>query len=177
MLSWWGGSRSLVTSISHFGNIHFVFCKNLHSFENQNSNLVEPQDSVSKNSEFDLAWIYNLKRQVYVFSCSVACNPMNCSPPASSVHGIVPARILEWVAISSSGRKLLSYRSGCVQILPFIRKAEKTASQRAERAILAPQLPLLRPKQPFSFKASKTIIPQWQGALPIKVLSSSVRLM
>ena len=138
MLSWWGGSRSLVTSISHFGNIHFVFCKNLHSFENQNSNLVEPQDSVSKNSEFDLAWIYNLKRQVYVFSCSVACNPMNCSPPASSVHGIVPARILEWVAISSSGRKLLSSRSGCVQILPFIRKAEKTASQRAERAILAP---------------------------------------
>ena len=142
MLSWWEGSRSLVTRVSHFGNIHFVFCKNLHSFENQNSNLVEPQDSVSRNSEFDLAWwIYNLKRQVCVFSCSVvsdSCNTMNCSPPCSSVHGIFPARILEWVAISSSGRKLLSYRSGCVQIPPFIRKAEKTASQRAERAILAP---------------------------------------
>ena len=30
------------------------------------------------------------------------CNPMDCSPPGSSVHGILQARILEWVAISSS---------------------------------------------------------------------------
>ena len=30
------------------------------------------------------------------------CNPMECSPPGSSVHGIYQARILEWVAISSS---------------------------------------------------------------------------
>ena len=27
------------------------------------------------------------------------CNPMNCSSPGSSVHGILQARILEWVAI------------------------------------------------------------------------------
>ena len=27
------------------------------------------------------------------------CDPMNCSPPGSSVHGISQARILEWVAI------------------------------------------------------------------------------
>ena len=30
------------------------------------------------------------------------CNPVDCSPPASSVHGVSQARILEWVAISSS---------------------------------------------------------------------------
>ena len=30
------------------------------------------------------------------------CNPMDCSPPSSSVHGILQARILEWVAISFS---------------------------------------------------------------------------
>ena len=30
------------------------------------------------------------------------CNPINCSPPGSSVHEIFQARILEWVAISSS---------------------------------------------------------------------------
>ena len=29
------------------------------------------------------------------------CNPMDCSPPGSSVHGILQARILEWVAIPS----------------------------------------------------------------------------
>ena len=31
------------------------------------------------------------------------CDPMNCSPPGSFVPGVFPARILEWVAISSSG--------------------------------------------------------------------------
>ena len=31
-------------------------------------------------------------------SCPTLCNPMNCSPPGSSMHGILQARILEWVA-------------------------------------------------------------------------------
>ena len=41
--------------------------------------------------------------------CSIAqpylthCDPMDCSPPGSSLHRIFQARILEWVAISSSG--------------------------------------------------------------------------
>ena len=35
-------------------------------------------------------------------SCLTLCNPVDCSPPGSSVHGISQARILEWVAISSS---------------------------------------------------------------------------
>ena len=30
------------------------------------------------------------------------CDPMDCSPPGSYVHRIFQARILEWVAISSS---------------------------------------------------------------------------
>ena len=30
---------------------------------------------------------------------SDSCDPMNCSVPGSSVHGIPPSRILEWVAI------------------------------------------------------------------------------
>ena len=33
---------------------------------------------------------------------SSSLQPMNCSPPGSSVHGILQARILEWVAISFS---------------------------------------------------------------------------
>ena len=36
--------------------------------------------------------------------CPTLCDPMDCSPQGSSVHGIVQARILEWVAISSSRR-------------------------------------------------------------------------
>ena len=35
-------------------------------------------------------------------SCLTLCNPMDCSPPASSVHGIFQVRVLKWVAISFS---------------------------------------------------------------------------
>ena len=34
--------------------------------------------------------------------CPALCNPMDCSWLGSSVHGILPARILEWVAMPSS---------------------------------------------------------------------------
>ena len=33
-------------------------------------------------------------------SCPTLCDPVDCSPPGSSVHGILQARILEWVSIS-----------------------------------------------------------------------------
>ena len=36
------------------------------------------------------------------FSCVWLCDPMDSSPPGSSVHGILQARILEWVAIPFS---------------------------------------------------------------------------
>ena len=32
-------------------------------------------------------------------SCPTLCDPMDCSLPGSSVHGILQARILDWVAI------------------------------------------------------------------------------
>ena len=35
-------------------------------------------------------------------SCLTLCNPMDCSPPGSSVHGFLQERILEWVVISFS---------------------------------------------------------------------------
>ena len=35
-------------------------------------------------------------------SCPTLCDPMDCSPPGSSVYGILQARILQWVAMPSS---------------------------------------------------------------------------
>ena len=35
-------------------------------------------------------------------SCMTLCNPVDCSLPSSSIHGIFQARVLEWVAISFS---------------------------------------------------------------------------
>ena len=47
--------------------------------------------------------------------CLTLCDPMDCSPPDSSVHGISQAKILEWVTIScsreSSGPRWFLYHS------------------------------------------------------------------
>ena len=36
-------------------------------------------------------------------SCPTLSDPMDCSPPGSSIHGIFQARVLEWGAIAFSG--------------------------------------------------------------------------
>ena len=41
-----------------------------------------------------------LMRAKLLQSCSTLCDPMDPGPPGSSVHGILQARTLEWVAIS-----------------------------------------------------------------------------
>ena len=42
------------------------------------------------------------------------CDPMDCSPPSSSVHGVLQVRILEWVAISFSGGSSLPRDWTCI---------------------------------------------------------------
>ena len=44
-------------------------------------------------------------------SCPTLCNPVDCSPPGSSVGGILQTRILEWVAIPISGGIFLTFIS------------------------------------------------------------------
>ena len=48
-----------------------------------------------------------------VQSCLTLCDAMNRSPPGSSIHGLLQARILEWIAIpfsTGSGPGLLHHR-------------------------------------------------------------------
>ena len=60
---------------------------------------------MGKESEKECISIYIIK---YIYgggglitqSCLTLCDPMDWSPPGSSVHAIVWARILEWAAIS-----------------------------------------------------------------------------
>ena len=49
-------------------------------------------------------WIASERESEVTQSCPTLCNPMDCSLPCSSVHGIFQAWILEWVAISFSSR-------------------------------------------------------------------------
>ena len=55
-------------------------------------------------------------------SCQTLCHPMNCTPPGSSVHGLLQARILEWVVIPFSHGSSLTQGSNagllyCRQII------------------------------------------------------------
>ena len=55
-----------------------------------------------------ILWMCVLLKRVLMLvlaaqSCLTLCDPMDCSPPGSSVHEIFQARILEWIAISFSG--------------------------------------------------------------------------
>ena len=57
------------------------------------------------SSTFCDVFLYHLEWVVVVLvtqSFLTLCNPMDCSPPSSSIHGILQARILQWVAISFS---------------------------------------------------------------------------
>ena len=69
--------------------------------------------------------LITMKREVKVLapqSCPTLFDPMDCSPPGSSIYGVLQARILEWVAIPFSRGILLSQGSNlgllhCRQIL------------------------------------------------------------
>ena len=51
-------------------------------------------------------------------SCPTFSDPMDCSPPGSSVHGILQARVLEWGAIAFSGKDRIIFAKKFVWIFP-----------------------------------------------------------
>ena len=55
---------------------------------------------LTAESEEDLKSL--LKVVKVAFLCPTLCEPMDCNQPDSSVHGILQARILEWLAVSFS---------------------------------------------------------------------------
>ena len=62
---------------------------------------------LTTNSDFTLSTMKSpsdvLSRQaLVVLLCLTLCDPMDCSPPGSYVHGILQASILEWAAIPFS---------------------------------------------------------------------------
>ena len=63
-------------------------------------------DSLGKNTgvgcHFLLQCVEVKSEREVIQSCSTLSDPMDCSPPGSSVHGIFQARVLEWCAIAFS---------------------------------------------------------------------------
>ena len=72
----------------------------------QPNRLLCPWDSPGKNigvgCHFLLQCIKVKSESEGVQSCLTLSDPMDCSPPGSSIHGIFQARVLEWVAIAFS---------------------------------------------------------------------------
>ena len=71
------------------------------------SRLPRPWDSPGKNTgvgcHFLLQYMKLKSESEVAQSCPTPSDPMDCSPPGSSVYGICQARVLEWVAIAFSG--------------------------------------------------------------------------
>ena len=53
-------------------------------------------------------------------SCPTLRNPMDCSPPDSSFHGVLQARILEWVAMPSSRGSSQPRDRKCISVSPAL---------------------------------------------------------
>ena len=52
--------------------------------------------------QFRIWWVQSVTEALCVLSHLRLCDPIDCSPPGSSIRAICQARILEWVAISHS---------------------------------------------------------------------------
>ena len=70
----------------------------------QPTRLLHPWDSSGKNTgvgcHFLLQCMKVKSESEVAHSCLTLCDPMDCSLPGSSVHGIFQARVLEWGAIA-----------------------------------------------------------------------------
>ena len=60
----------------------------------------EPSGKFLRASDQERGHVRRMAHCLAAKSCLTLCEPMNCSLPGSSVHGISHVRILEWVAIS-----------------------------------------------------------------------------
>ena len=72
----------------------------------KNGQVVGWVSATRSRASHKLMWLASpMQEELCMLSCSVMsilCSTMDCSPPGSSVHGILQARTLEWVAISFS---------------------------------------------------------------------------
>ena len=84
-------------------------CPTLQPHRRQPTRLPRPWDFPCKNTRVGCHFLLQcmkVKSESEVAqSCLTLSDPMNCSLPGSSVHGIFQARVLEWGAIAFSNMK------------------------------------------------------------------------
>ena len=75
--------------------------------------LKSPLCSLSERSPLN-TYCWKVHECVCTLSCLTLCNPMDRSPPGSSVHGILQARLLEWIAMPFSSQPRDRTRVSCI---------------------------------------------------------------
>ena len=79
-------------------------CPTLRLHGRQPTRLPSPWDSLGKNTgvgcHFLLQCMKVKSEREVAQSCPTLSDPMDCSPPGPSIHGIFQARVLEWGAIA-----------------------------------------------------------------------------
>ena len=85
-----------------------VVSNSVRPHRHQPTRLPRPWDSPGKNTgvrcHFLLQCLKVKSEREVAQSCSTLSDPMDCSLPGSSIHGIFQARVLEWGAIAFSAR-------------------------------------------------------------------------
>ena len=64
--------------------------------------------------------LWCMRACMHAQSWPTLCNPIDCSLPGSSVHGILQARILEWVAMPSSRGSSQPWGQTCTLAFPAL---------------------------------------------------------
>ena len=94
-------SLLLLLLLSHFSRVRLYVTP-----ETAAHQAPHPWDSPGKNTGVSCHFLFQcmkVKSESEVAqSCPTLSDPMDCSPPGSSVHGIFQARVLEWGAIAFS---------------------------------------------------------------------------
>ena len=97
----------LLLLLSRFNRV--CLCATPH--RRQPTRLPCPWDSPGKNTgvgcHYLLQYVKVKSESEVAQSCPTLRDPMDCSPPGSSVHGIFQARVLEWGAIAFSGMSFI----------------------------------------------------------------------
>ena len=95
----------------------------------QPTRLPRPWDSPGKNTgvgcHFLLQCMKVKSESEVAQSCPTLSDPMDCSPPGSSIHGIFQARVLEWGAITGPLKEILQMHKSCkkrkwISTIPFL---------------------------------------------------------
>ena len=102
----------------------------------QPTRLPHPWDSPGKNTgvgcHFLLQCMKVKSESEVTESCPTLSDPMDCSPPSSSIHGIFQARVLEWGAIAFSVdvvtllQILIYVKGSIIEFILFILPSNRT---------------------------------------------------